>query len=149
MAVFVVTSQLVLFVPSAAQAQVKNSPAKPSPNTPASVKKPAPAAPPSGQTNTTTPAAPAANSTDHLFNPIKYTVLADLIIGLTKIFTGAIIVVSVGFIVLGGSELVISAGNQEMIEKGRKTITWAIIGLIIALSAFSIVAIIEDLLGVK
>lgn len=97
---------------------------------------------------TTTGADPNAAG-NHLFNPIKYTNLGDLIVSVTRNFVLLIAVVSVGFIVLGGAELVISAGNPESIEKGKKTITWAVIGLIVALLAFSIVAIIQDLIGVK
>jgi amino acid transporter len=86
---------------------------------------------------------------NHLFNPINYTNLGDLIISVTRNFVLLIAVVSVAFIVLGGAELVISSGNPESIEKGKKTITWAVIGLIVALLAYSIVAIIQDLVGVK
>ncbi len=96
-----------------------------------------------------TPTAPAGGSggANTLFNPINYTNLGDLIIGVTKGFTLIIAIVSVGFIVLGGAELVVSAGNTEAVEKGKKTITWAIIGLIVALMSFSIVAIVENLIG--
>jgi hypothetical protein len=139
MTLFVVVMQLILLTPYVALAQANKT-------LPANAAPAANATPPA---TTTTPAAPAASATDHLFNPIKYTLLPDLIIGLTQIFSGAVIIVSVGFIVLGGVELVSSAGNQESIERGKKTITWAILGMVIALSAFSVVAIIEDILGVK
>lgn len=102
--------------------------------------------PPSND-NVNAPPAGDASDSNTLFNPIKYQTLGDLIISLTKLFVTILSIVAVAFIVLGGGQLVISAGNQEAIEKGKKTITWAIIGLVFALLAFSIVAIIEDLIG--
>ena len=105
--------------------------------------------PASGGTSTTPAGGSAGCAANTLCNPIKYTNLADLIISVTKNFVLLIGIVSVGFIVLGGGQLVISAGNTEAVEKGKKTITWAIIGLVVALLAFSIVAIVQDLLGVQ
>ncbi len=99
------------------------------------------------KTNTNQQPVPASDDSGKLFNPIKYTNLGDLIVSITKNFLLFLAIVTVAFIVLGGAQLVISAGNEEAIKKGKSTITWAIIGLVLALLAFSIVAIVEDLIG--
>jgi uncharacterized membrane protein YjfL (UPF0719 family) len=41
-----------------------------------------------------------------------------------------------------------SQGNEEAVSAAKKTITWAVIGLVIALLSFSIVAIVQNLLGI-
>src|SRR5690606_8879098 len=43
-------------------------------------------------------------------------------------FAGAI---AVGFIIVGGYRYVTSQGNQELVEKAKKTLLYAIIGLIV------------------
>jgi hypothetical protein len=35
------------------------------------------------------------------------------------------------FLMIGGAYMVLSAGNSERVEKGKKTITWAIIGIFV------------------
>ena len=45
--------------------------------------------------------------------------------------------------------MVISSGDEEAYTKAKKTITWAVLGLAVALLSFSIVAIVEDLLQVN
>src|SRR5574340_1497397 len=72
--------------------------------------------------------------------------LADLIVNVLKFmlaFAGAVAVVS---IVIGGFIYLTAAGNEEAGEKSRKVLTAAIIGLIIVLLAYSIVAIISNVL---
>lgn len=51
----------------------------------------------------------------------------------------AVGVVSVIFVVVGGIQMVTSAGNPANIAKARRTITMAIAGLVLALSALLIV----------
>lgn len=57
-------------------------------------------------------------------------------------------VVAVFFIIWAGAKMVTSGGDQKRIEGARKTLTWAIIGLIIILLAFAIVTFISTITGV-
>jgi hypothetical protein len=57
---------------------------------------------------------------------------------LRLIFTASAIL-AVIYIILGGYYYVTAYGNPESIEKGKKTITWAIIGLIVSIASFAIV----------
>ena len=42
--------------------------------------------------------------------------------------------------------MITAAGNEEALTKAKKTIVWAILGLVLALLSFSIIAIVQDLL---
>lgn len=46
------------------------------------------------------------------------------------------------FIIIGGFQLIFSFGNKEQIQRGKRTILYAIIGLLIALLSQSIVVFI-------
>lgn len=57
-------------------------------------------------------------------------------------------IVAVIFLIWAGVKFVTSGGDQKKIDAARKTITWAIIGLIIILMAFFIVSLVGYLTGV-
>lgn len=61
------------------------------------------------------------------------------------IFAGAVAVL---FLIIGGFRYVISAGNPDQVEGAKKTILYAILGLIIIFIAFVAVRFIQDQLGV-
>ena len=73
----------------------------------------------------------------------SFEVLLVQIIRVFLLFAGAIAVV---FLVVGGFQYVASRGNEEAAEKAKKTITNAIIGLIIIVMAYAIVTIVNNLL---
>lgn len=139
LAIFITFLSPSFFVSTNAQAQNKNS------NPP--INKNTNTQPKPGSNANINPSPGSSTAANTLFNPTKYDNLGDLIVGVTKNFVLILAVVSVAFIVLGGAQLVISAGNTEAIEKGKKIITWSILGLVFALLSFSIVAIIENLIG--
>ena len=56
-------------------------------------------------------------------------------------------IVAVIFIIYAGFRYVTSEGDQKRIDSARKTLTWAIIGLIIILMAFFIVNFIGTITG--
>jgi len=49
--------------------------------------------------------------------------------------------------VYGGFMMVFSAGNEERLKKGRGTLVWAIIGMAIALSSYSILSYLFKILA--
>jgi len=51
--------------------------------------------------------------------------------------------------VIGGVFWIISAGSSERVEKGKKIMVGAIIGIVIVLSAWLLIIILEDVLGVE
>lgn len=54
--------------------------------------------------------------------------------------------VSVIFLVVGGYQYVVSRGNEEAMEKAKKTISSSIIGLIVIVMSFVIIRIIAAIL---
>jgi len=51
--------------------------------------------------------------------------------------------IAVIFLIVGGFQYVASRGNEEQMEKAKKTITAAIIGIVIIVMAFAIVSIVK------
>lgn len=54
--------------------------------------------------------------------------------------------VAVLFMIIGGYWYLLSGGNEETAEKGKKTLTNAIIGIVIIILSFAIVRVISNLL---
>jgi len=92
---------------------------------------------------------PANLPTDRLFNPLPLDNITGTFIVIVKGFLMILGIWAVIFIIVGGFRLVISAGNEEAVTAAKKTITWAILGLVIAALSFSIVAIVQNLLRAK
>ncbi len=91
-----------------------------------------------------------SNSSTALINPIQgVNSLTDLLVNIMKLFLGIIGVWAVAFIVIGGFRMVVSAGNEEAVLAAKKTVTWAILGLLVAVLSFAIIAIVQDLIGVN
>jgi hypothetical protein len=57
--------------------------------------------------------------------------------------------VAVGFVMYGGFLMITSAGNPGAVEKGKKTISGALIGLVISILAYAIVTFILTRLGMR
>ncbi len=62
-----------------------------------------------------------------------------------KIIAGLAGLVATGFFVVGGFSYITSSGNPEHLDRAKKTITWAAIGLVITIAAFVISNIVTDL----
>ena len=67
---------------------------------------------------------------------------------LISLFMGLGAVVAVTMIVISGYTLITSAGNPDKIEQGQKTLTGAIIGLIVVLAGGLIVKFVLQTMGV-
>ncbi len=84
-----------------------------------------------------------------LYNPIKDA--SNLTELLLKIMRGFIMITgiwAVAFIVIGGFKMVISQGNEEAVTAAKKSIMWSVLGLIVVLLSFSIIAIIQNIIGI-
>jgi hypothetical protein len=55
--------------------------------------------------------------------------------------------IAIIFIIYSGIQLIVSAGNKEKVQKAKKTLTYAIIGLILIYLSFPILHTIGDLTG--
>jgi hypothetical protein len=56
-----------------------------------------------------------------------------------------------GFVMLivGSFRYLLSGGNAKGVDEGRKTITYAVIGLVVAISAYFILRLVADFTGVQ
>ncbi|MDP3963721.1 MAG: hypothetical protein Q8Q39_04455 [bacterium] len=57
------------------------------------------------------------------------------------------IILGVVFIIIGGISILTSGGDQNKLGTGKKTITWAIVGVIVLILSYSIVNIIARFFG--
>lgn len=62
------------------------------------------------------------------------------------IFAGAVAVL---FLIIGGFRYVVSAGSADQVEGAKKTILYAILGLIVIFIAYVLVKLIQQYLGVN
>lgn len=79
--------------------------------------------------------------------PTSFGSIGALVVGVINFALGLIGALSLLFIIIGGVRMVASAGNETAITAGKKTVTWAVLGLVVALLAYTIIAGLEALLG--
>lgn len=121
--------------PAGAQTTGTNQPNKPAPQ-------PAPApAPAPSPVNAQPSSAPT-----QLINLSRFNSVPDLVFGIINYALIMLGIITTLMIIYGGFLMVLSAGNEERLNAGRKTLTWAIIGFALALLSFSIVAIVQNVL---
>ena len=65
-----------------------------------------------------------------------------------KIFIGFSVVIAVAMIIVSGYTLITAAGNPDKIEQGQKTLTAAIVGLVVVFLAALIIQFVLTSLGV-
>jgi len=68
--------------------------------------------------------------------------------GLVVLLVGATLLALL-FLILGGIQWITSGGNKEKLQAAQKKIMYAVIGLVISLSAFLIINFFGDLFGIK
>lgn len=69
-------------------------------------------------------------------NNVLYFIYADIAIPLCVIM-----------VLVGGFQMMTSAGDPEKVSQGRKTLTYAAVGLVVVILAGSAVTLIQNLLG--
>lgn len=78
-------------------------------------------------------------------------------VGILQLFLTNFIIIALGaagivaflMLLIGGIQWVTSGGDKEAVDKARKRITNALIGLAITFSIFAIIFIVETLFGVS
>ncbi len=73
--------------------------------------------------------------------PVVFNYIVDWAIGLAGL-------VAVFFIVFAGIKFLTSGGDPKQVEGARKTLTYAIVGLLVVFLAFSIIKLISVITGV-
>lgn len=72
--------------------------------------------------------------------------LVQAVINLVLVMAG---LVAFFFLLLGGLQWILAGGDKEGTEKARKRITAALIGLVIVFSAYAIILLASNFLGVQ
>jgi len=73
--------------------------------------------------------------------------LSDLIVRVVDILLTFAGVVAIVFVIIGGYQYVVSGGNEETAEKGKKTLINAIIGIVVVVLAYTIINVLVNLVG--
>lgn len=83
---------------------------------------------------------------DELVNPLRFGKLEELLDAIAGFLFKVSIPLFVVVIIIGAFQLITAGGNEERISKGKKTITWAVIGFVVILLAASVAALIQNFL---
>ena len=95
-----------------------------------------------GGGETTNPAPIQNPAPQYLVNISDFGALLTRAIGWMLYFAGGIAVL---FLLVGGFQYIAARGNEEATEKAKKTITGAVIGIVIIIMAYAIVTIVSNL----
>lgn len=58
-------------------------------------------------------------------------------------------IAALGFLILGGFKYLTAAGDEKAIKSAQKTITGAVVGLVIVVFSYMVIRILETVLGIK
>ncbi|MBT4124108.1 MAG: hypothetical protein HN981_02675 [Candidatus Pacebacteria bacterium] len=75
--------------------------------------------------------------------------LQCLLANILGVFLTTIGIAAFLMLVVGGFRLLISGGNTTHVDKAKSSITFAIVGLVVALSAFVILNLVAEFTGVQ
>ena len=82
-------------------------------------------------------------------NPLNADSFTELFVGIANWVAGFVAALAVLVVVIGGLQYMISGGNEEKTKAARRTIQWALIGLIIVLMSWSLLQTLLTILGVE
>lgn len=80
-------------------------------------------------------------------SPIPAKTLPELINNVIKGLLGVVGAISLLMIVIGGILWMTSGGNSERIKKGKDTLVWAVIGLVVVFLSYAIINFVFQSLG--
>jgi hypothetical protein len=74
--------------------------------------------------------------------------IPGLIANIVKVILGIAGTVAVLFIIIGGFQYILSGANEDLAKRGRTTVVNAVIGLIIIILSYTVIAVVsKTLLG--
>lgn len=68
--------------------------------------------------------------------------LNQIILNITNWVLGFVTILAVLFLIWGGLQYLTAAGNEEQVEKAKNTITYALLGLVVAAVAYAAVIVV-------
>lgn len=91
---------------------------------------------------------PNISSAEPLFNPLNVATFPELVRSVITGILGVVGAVSLVMMVIGGITWMTSAGNPDRVRRGRDTLLWAILGLVVIFLSYAIISFIFTGLGV-
>jgi amino acid transporter len=82
------------------------------------------------------------NPAPGLFSEAFGTDAKTIITGVITVLLGFAGLISMAYIILGGYQIATSGGNEDSVKNGRKTLTNAIIGLLVIIFSYIIVSVV-------
>lgn len=86
---------------------------------------------------------------EKLFNPLPTDSLTGTVLTVAKGFLAIVALWAVTFIIIGAFKLTMAQGNEEAYIAAKKTIIWAVLGMVVAMLSFSIIAIVQSVLQIS
>lgn len=83
-----------------------------------------------------------------LFNPLRVTTFPALVNNVITGILGVVGAISLVMMVIGGIVWMTSSGNADRIRRGRDTLLWAILGLVVIFLSYAIINFVFGGLGV-
>jgi hypothetical protein len=85
-----------------------------------------------------------ADNGPKLINPLPFDNIIDVVLRIIKVVLGLVDILTLFMFIIGGFQFIISAGNPEMIKRGKDTLAWAIIGLVIITMSYAILKFVFE-----
>jgi hypothetical protein len=82
-------------------------------------------------------------------NPISATSFTQVVTSITNFLFLIAVPLTAIMAIIGGFQMITASGDPEKFSKGRKTLTYAVIGFAVVILAGGVSAIIQNFLGVK
>ena len=92
---------------------------------------------------------PLGNQSDPLGNQNNTNNIQTLIGTIIKAVLGVVGSLALVMFIYGGLLWMTAAGNTERVEKGKKTIVWAVLGLVVIFTSYALVKFILLAIGVQ
>src|SRR3989344_1642585 len=84
---------------------------------------------------------------DRLTNPLTVNSIPEFIGNIIKAALGLSGSIALLMFVWGGLQWLISGGNAERVKKGKDTIIWAVLGLVVIFTAYTLVSVVVKALA--
>lgn len=85
---------------------------------------------------------------DKFTDPLKGATIQSALIQLINVMLGVVGLLAIAALVYGGIFYIISLGNESRVGTAKKTITWAIVGLVVVILSVLLVQFVGRILGI-
>ncbi|MCR4280498.1 MAG: hypothetical protein NUV82_03680 [Candidatus Komeilibacteria bacterium] len=79
-------------------------------------------------------------------NPLDFNTAENLVAAIIRAVLGFVGIIALIYFIMGGFIWMTAAGNRDKITKGRDTLVWATIGLVVIFASYSLVDFVFALL---